>query len=44
MQSVSVFFEIAKFADFRWKNANVRSTEGEGHMIHIFFASSLGKV
>ena len=44
MQSVSVFPDIAKFADFRGKNANVRETERVCHAIHIFLGSYLGKV
>ena len=42
MQSISVFPDIAKFPDFRWKNAVL--AEGVYHMIHEFFGSSLGKV
>ena len=44
MQSVSVFLDIAKFADFQRKNANVSRPQGVCHAIHIFFGSSLGKV
>ena len=44
MQSISVFLDIAKFADFRWKNADVSRTQGVCHMIYIFFGSSLDKV
>ena len=44
MQSISVFLDIAKFADFRWKNADVSRTQGVCHVIYIFFESSLGKV
>ena len=44
MQSISVFSDIAKFADFRWKNADDTSTQGVCHVIHMFFGSSLGKV
>ena len=46
MQSISAFLDyidIAKFADFRWKNANVSRTQGMRHVIHIFFGSSSGK-
>ena len=28
MQSISVFLDIAKFADFQWKNADVSRTQG----------------
>ena len=35
---------MAKFADFRRKNADVRRTQGVCYVIHRFFSSSLGKV
>ena len=35
MQSLSVFLDIAKFADFRWKNTDVSRTQGVCHVIHI---------
>ena len=44
MQSIFVFSDITKFADFRWKNADVSRIQGVGHKIHIFFGSSLGQV
>ena len=44
IQSTSVFLDIAKFADFRCKNADVSRTQGACYVIHIFFGSSLGKV
>ena len=44
IQSISVFLDIAKFADFRCKNADVSRTQRVCHVIHIFFGSSLGKV
>ena len=44
MESISVFLDIAKFADFRLKNADVSRTQGMCHVIYIFFGSSLGKV
>ena len=44
MQSISVFIDIAKFAGFQWKNADVRRTQGLSHVIHILFGFSLGKV
>ena len=34
---------MAKFADFRRKNADVSRTQGVCHVIHIFFGSPLGK-
>ena len=43
MQSMFVFLDITKFADFQSKNADVSRTH-ECHVIHIFFGSSLGKV
>ena len=42
--SISAFLDIAKFGDFRWKNADVSRSHGVCHVIHIFFGSSLGKV
>ena len=44
IQSTSVFLDVAKFADFRWKNAGVSRTQGMCHVIYIFFGSSLVKV
>ena len=44
MQSISVFPDIAKFADIWWKNSDVSKTQWLCHMIHIRFVSSLGKV
>ena len=38
------FLDMAKSADFQWKNAAVNRTQEVSHMIHIFFRSSLGKV
>ena len=40
----SVFLDIAKFADFCWKNADVSRIQGVRQVIHIFFGSTLGKV
>ena len=44
MESISVFSDIGKFADFRWENADVNRTQGVCQVIHIFFGSSLGKL
>ena len=44
MQSTSVFPDIAKFKDFRLKNADVSRTQGLCHVIHIFFGSSLDQI
>ena len=44
MQSISVFLDIAKFVNFKEKNADVSRTQGVCHTIHIFFGFSLGKV
>ena len=41
MQSISVFLEIAKFADFQWRYPDVSRTQEMCHMIHIFFGFSL---
>ena len=44
MQSISVFFDITRIGDFRWKNANVSKTQRVRYVIFIFFGSSLDKV
>ena len=44
MQSISAFLDIAKFADFWRKNADVSKIYGERHVIHKFLGFSLGKV
>ena len=44
IQSISVFLDIAKFADFHWKNADLSKKQVVCHVIHIFSGSSLGKV
>ena len=44
MQSIHVFLDIAKSADFPWKTADFSRTQGMCHVIHIFFGSFLGKV
>ena len=44
MQSISVFLDIAKFADFQRKNDDVSRTHGLCQVIHRLFGSSLGKV
>ena len=43
MQSLSVFLDIAKFADFGGENVDI-STQGVCHVIHTFFESFLFKV
>ena len=44
MGSMSVFLDIAKYADLRWGNADVSRAPGMCHVIHILFGSSLVKV
>ena len=44
MESIYVFLDIAKLADFLWKNDAVGRTQGVWHVVHIFFRSSLCKV
>ena len=44
IQSISVFLDVGKFADFRLKSADISRTQGIFHVIYIFFGSSLGKV
>ena len=43
MESISVFFDIAKFSNFCLKNADVSKTQGLFHVTNIVFVSSLGK-
>ena len=40
IQSISVFLDVAKFADFWLKNADVSRTQGMCHVIDIFSESS----
>ena len=44
MQSKSVFLDIAKAADFGWKNADVSRTQWVSHVIYIFFGCALGNL
>ena len=44
MQSISVFSDIEKLADFCRKNGDASRNNGLSHMIHIFFESYLSKV
>ena len=44
MQSISVFLDITELADFLLKNADASRSQGECHVTHIVFGSSLGKV
>ena len=44
MQSVSVFLDIKKFANFQWKKDGVSGTQEECYVIYMFFGSSLDKV
>ena len=44
MQPINVFLNVAKFADFWWKTADVSRTHGMWPVIHIFFRSLLGKI
>ena len=44
MQSIFVFPDILKIADFRRKNADVSRTQGVCHVIYVFYGSSLDKV
>ena len=37
MQSIFVFLDITKFADFWWKNADVSRTQGVCQVIYIIF-------
>ena len=44
MQSIFVFPNISKIADFLCENADVSRTQGVCHVIYILFGSSLSKV
>ena len=44
MQSISVFFDIAKVADFWLKITDVSRTQGVFQINYTYFGSSLGKV
>ena len=44
MQSIYVFLDITKIADFWYKNTDVSITQGGCHVIYIFFGSTLGKI
>ena len=35
---------LVKSTDFQWKHFDISRTQGLCHVIHIVFASSLGKV
>ena len=43
MQSIPVFPDVTKIADFQWKNADVSRTQGVCHVTFVFFWSPLGK-
>ena len=42
MQSISVFVDITKLNDLRFKNANVSGTQEVSHVVYMFLKSSLG--
>ena len=42
MQSISVFIDITKVNDLRFKNANVSGTQEVSHVVYTFLRSSLG--
>ena len=44
MQSIPVFPDILKIADFRLKNADASRTQVVPHVIYVFFGTSLCKV
>ena len=44
MQSIAVFPDIQKIANFCRKNANVSINQGVCHVIYVSFGSSLSKV
>ena len=44
IQSIPVFLDILKIADFQLENVDVCRSQGVCHVIYIFFGSSLSKV
>ena len=44
MQSIPIFLDITKVADFQLKNADVSGTKVMCCVIYAFFGSHLGKV
>ena len=44
IQSILVFLDITKVADFWLKNVDASRTQGLCHMIYMFLGSSLGKL
>ena len=44
MESIFVFLDVTKVADFRFKNAAVTRTQEVWHVIYNFYGFSLGKV
>ena len=44
MQSIPVFPDVTKIANFWWKNADASRTQVVCHVIFVLFGSSLGKV
>ena len=44
MQSMSLFLDITKLADFQQKNAYVIRTPGVCYAVYLFSGSSLGMV
>ena len=44
MQCISLFIDIAKVADFRWKNDDISRIRRVCHVIYMFSLSSLSEV
>ena len=44
MQSISVFLDVTKVADFLWKKTDVSRTQEVRRVIYVFLGSSLDKV
>ena len=44
MQSISIFSDKTKIADFRWNNTDVSRIQGTCHVYCNFFGFSLGKI
>ena len=44
MQSISVFLDTTKIADFQWENADISRIQGVGYVMYILFIYSLDKL
>ena len=44
IQSMPVFLDTTKVADFQWKNIDVSRSQGVCHVVYMVFGSSFGKI